>query len=521
MKSLTNVILIFYLLIIQACSFTFPVENEVEYIWSGAVTPTSFKVNFKLKEPQAVRLAISADENFTSVFYSETYKPNKENSYVISITVNDLHSNREYFYKVEPEIETSKIKSSTGKLKTFAAVPYSFSFVVGACAQSSNHPVYGVMKNLHPLFYLNTGDLHYLDPNSPDPSIHQSAIEEGVLKQPMATSFFKEVPIAYTWDDHDFCGNSSSYYSIGRVSARKVYQDVVPHYPLPAGKGDVPIYQSFTVGRVRFILTDLRSERTNTTLMSHAQRNWFENQVLSAHYSNEIIAWVSSVPYLGSYHDSWGGYDSERRSIADFFKANKIENLFILSGDAHMIAIDNGDNSDYSSGLKKNPAKYPVFQAAALNRTGSNKGGTYSHGAYPNPTPTTGQFGEVIVNDSGKEEICIEFKGLRVDPSTTLTKTITSYQFCRKLGKSNDLKIFPNPATSDFSVIINNTKDNESGELLIYDLSGRLRFKKRVELKDTMTEIQVNTSEALTPGVYLLYITGGGFSSSSKIVIRH
>lgn len=37
-----------------------------------------------------------------------------------------------------------------------------------------------------------------------------------------------------------------------------MYQKYFPHYPLPAGQGNVPIYQAFTVGRIRIIMTDLR-----------------------------------------------------------------------------------------------------------------------------------------------------------------------------------------------------------------------------------------------------------------------
>lgn len=46
--------------------------------------------------------------------------------------------------------------------------------------------------------------------------------------------------------------------AIPRTRARLAYQQFFPHYPLAAGSGNVPIQQAFTVGRVRFIITDLR-----------------------------------------------------------------------------------------------------------------------------------------------------------------------------------------------------------------------------------------------------------------------
>ena len=43
--------------------------------------------------------------------------------------------------------------------------------------------------------------------------------------------------------------------------ARHAYQSYVPHYPLSFGQGDTLISQSFNIGRIKFILTDLRSEK--------------------------------------------------------------------------------------------------------------------------------------------------------------------------------------------------------------------------------------------------------------------
>ena len=96
--------------------------------------------------------------------------------------------------------------------------------------------------------------------------------------------------------------------------------------------------------------------------------------------------------------DDWGGYAEQRRRIADVIAANKVDNLVMLAGDAHMVAIDDGSNSDYSSG---GGAGFPVLQAGALDRPGSVKGGPYSEGAYPG----AGQFGVVSVDDDGSRVV--------------------------------------------------------------------------------------------------------------------
>jgi hypothetical protein len=75
----------------------------------------------------------------------------------------------------------------------------------------------------------------------------------------------------------------------------------------------------------------------------------------------------------------------------------------MLSGDAHMLAIDDGTNSDYAS---NGGAGFPVMHAAALDRPGAVKGGPYSEGAYPG----AGQFGLVMVDDAG-DTIAVTLSG--------------------------------------------------------------------------------------------------------------
>src|SRR5439155_15249023 len=162
-------------------------------------------------------------------------------------------------------------------------------------------------------------------------------------------------------------GNNSSRTAASHSAARSVYEEYVPHYPLPAGKGDNPIYQAFTAGRVRFILTDLRSERTpdtdkdtpQKTMMGAKQKAWFKQELLSAKNKYPLIFWVSTVPWIGQAgvyvypmetnvdglvepvkllpraqqvfnfpnrdpdrDDYWAGFAFERREIADFIKQN-------------------------------------------------------------------------------------------------------------------------------------------------------------------------------------------------------
>jgi hypothetical protein len=169
--------------------------------------------------------------------------------------------------------------------------------------------------------------------------------------------------------------------------------------------GEGAIYQSFTVGRVAFVMTDTRSERdaeagpggVGDSVLGSSQRQWLKQELLEASRTHALVVWVSAVPWIApaGNRDDWGGYAAEREDIANFIAENQITNLVMLSGDAHMIALDDGTNSDFNT---SGAGGFPVMHAGALDRPGSVKGGPYSGGTFPGP----GQFGLIRIEDDGQ-----------------------------------------------------------------------------------------------------------------------
>lgn len=117
--------------------------------------------------------------------------------------------------------------------------------------------------------------------------------------------------------------------------------------------------------------------------------------------------------------DHWGGYTTERRELATFIRDNQIDRtLVMLSGDAHMLSAEDGTHSGYATG---GGGGFPVLHAAALDRSGSMKGGPYSHGAFPG----SGQFGLLSVEDTGGSEVTVTYSGRRTDGSEVVRLTAT------------------------------------------------------------------------------------------------
>ncbi len=419
LKGAVRYLLLFFLLL---PSLTLAQTPTVEFVWSGALQPTSIRIVAGLSAvTDSVRVALTTDASFDAPTYSG-YQAVNEDSRTVAFEFDNLESDTTYRYAVEVGGALDTLKA--GAFHTPEDGPFSFKLIAAGCAiTGSDRPVFDVIRRQEPLFFLHIGDFHYGNIDSEDPEAYRRAYRT-VLASRSQSALYRSTPIAYIWDDHDYGPNNSDRLSPGRDAAREAYHEMIPHYPLAAGMGNVPIFQAFTIGRLHFILTDLRSSRrpyrrgfsTVPTMMGERQRDWFEQELLQAKEAGEVVVWVSSVPWIyraNPRSDSWGGYEEEREEISNFIKEHEIDNLVILAGDAHMIAMDDGTHSDYSTdgGLR-----IPVIQAAPLDQAGSEKGGPYSEGAYPSPTvfpPHPGQWVEMEVEDEGSRTVCIRWTGYR------------------------------------------------------------------------------------------------------------
>ncbi len=384
----------------------------VEFTWAGGVTSSGFVVKVLPASPgEPPSLLVSPDPSLTDALEFQPTAPTDPDSSIVTFTVEGLEPDTLYWYTflAGNAIEAGR----AGRVRTFPEGAASFTVAIGACQETgSNGRVFDLIREADPLLFILTGDFHYEDIKTDTPAAFREAIARN-LRSPAQQALYLRTPLAYVWDDHDFGGDNSDSGATAAPAAHRVYRDYVPHYPLETGP-EGPIYQAWSIGRVRFIMTDTRSHRfprsepdgPAKTMLGEEQKAWFKQQLLGANGEYPLIVWVSSVPWIGEPSagaDHWAGYATERSEIADFIAANGIGGLVIVSGDAHMLAIDDGSNSDYASA---GGAPIPVLHAAALDRRGSVKGGPYSEGAYPGG----GQFALMIVEDRG-EAIRVTWSG--------------------------------------------------------------------------------------------------------------
>jgi phosphodiesterase/alkaline phosphatase D-like protein len=400
----------------------------VDFVWSGAVTPTSVRIKAKITDEGAVvRVAYSNSNELTGLTFSSPDTASLAVNYrVIDASLSDLAPGTTYYYALEQDGMLDTLKR--GQFTTFHEFGAGiFTIALGSCAATgSSHAAFQTIRGHNPLMILHMGDFHYQNIAVDDRDVFRAAYDV-VLASPNQSALYRSTAIDYVWDDHDYGPNNSDSTAPGRTASRQTYQEYVPHYPLVAGTGDVPIYHSFTIGRVAFIVTDSRSARSPAsatddaakTMLGADQKAWFKQELLSLEGAYPIKVWVNTLPWIGTTgDDGWHLYTNERRELADFIKDEQITGLCMVSGDAHMLAIDDGTNSDYAT---DGGAGFPVFHAAALDQSGSVKGGPYSHGAYPG----RGQFGLMTVLDSGLASITVQWRGLTSTNTQRVAYTFT------------------------------------------------------------------------------------------------
>jgi alkaline phosphatase D len=318
---------------------------------------------------------------------------------------------------------------------------------------------------------MNCGDFHYLNLTNSDVQRFRAAYDL-VLTSPQQSDLYRSTAFFYVWDDHDFGGNNSNRRSTSQRAVKQAYNEYAPHYRLAEPVGEAPIYQSFSVGRVKFIVTDLRSDRDDPrkkddaekTLLGSQQKEWFKQELLSANGKYPLIFWVSSVPWLGVrgsnyyrvptnyygfvHHTNFPGRERESTSSRrdrdgrerdatssntrtnrsrrtpgegeDHWSAFATERReicdFVVSNNIKGLAILHGDAhmlgaDDGSNGdfATAGGFRVPVMCGGPLDQNASIKGGPYSQGVYKFRRSESG-FGFVTVNDHG-ERIEVRYSG--------------------------------------------------------------------------------------------------------------
>lgn len=386
---------------------------SVRWMWSGGVTNSGFRVVARLRRAGATaRLVVGRRPDLADAAPGAAVRADGDG--IVRLTAAGLDADTRYHYAVE--VDGRRDDPRRGTVRTFPEGPASFTVAVASCATTgSNGRVFDAIREARPLLYVQTGDLFYANVGANQERRFLSAYD-ATLTAPAQAALYRAVPVAYVWDDHDYGTNNSGRNARSRPAAMATYRRLVPHAPLAIPGDEAPIAQALTIGRIRLILTDTRSVRDPSSvpdgpaksMLGAAQRRWLLEEAARATSNGLLPVWVNPDPWIGPARagdDSWAGYADERRRIADGLAARGVTSLVMLSGDAHMVAADDGTNSGYRTG---GGGGFPVLQAAALDELGTIRGGPYSAGARAG----AGQWGLMRITDDGGDTIRVRLEGL-------------------------------------------------------------------------------------------------------------
>jgi len=265
----------------------------LDFVWSGNVSDDAGTVVIGIKDHRTVtttnEVVVRAYTNtaMSGAVVASTQTVTSAENHLARITLSGLQANTPYYYGawVDGIQETTLNDADNGsnnyigQFKTFptegSAANFSLAFSCGHDNNTLNNAVFTTIKNDDPLFYICTGDFFYSDKSASvyDPIGYGSldefrgwyarALNSTAYDATASASLYRALPIVYMWDDHDFginnCVGTSGPGATSKLYAHPAYREYVPHYPL-SGDANSSIQQAFTVGRVRFIISDLRTD---------------------------------------------------------------------------------------------------------------------------------------------------------------------------------------------------------------------------------------------------------------------
>lgn len=375
----------------------------------------------------------------------------REHDFIVRVAITGLKPGTTYYYR--PLFGTSKTEIHRGVTGSFTTLPGAestgeISFVIGSCMNyhsfmhgKSNgggprtateedkrlgYPSYAAMKELHPQFFVGTGDIVYYDHPKVTAAQDIKALRKKWHEQfhfPRMIQFFTQTPTYWSKDDHDFRYNDSDLTGENLPSVGlgiEMFREQMPIYP--TGDETSPTYRTHRINKdLQIWLTEGRDFRSpnkspdeeGKSLWGDEQRAWLMRTLKESDATWKIL--ISPTPMVGpddayktDNHVNLGGFRHEADAFFDWLKANEITGFSIVCGDRHW---------QYHS---IHPTGVEEFGCGALNDENSRLGvppgspkGTDPDAKIRQPylyTEPTGGFLRVTVHrtDDGTSHLTIE-----------------------------------------------------------------------------------------------------------------
>jgi phosphodiesterase/alkaline phosphatase D-like protein len=420
-----------------------PVEGTPEdpipmVLWATQVAAgtTTARISCQARNADLVRIVVADNSGLTSPVFTSSYVA-PDSLELVSFEVTGLTAGTDYFYGLQvadatvdgvrnlrtaPSGQTSFIvamSGDAGDISTSNGYPLSI--------KTSNSPTYARIADRDPAFFLFAGDRHYRDYNLANIPAHLLALRD-TFNNPRLAGLAEQVPVMQIWDDHDYTGISDST-ATGRDAAVELFRTAVPTdaWLVDTAITD-PVGYTFAWGRTRWIILDHRSSRSSGNILGTAQLNAVLDLIENA--TEELIVLYVGVPWIAGsapLADHWGAFTANRATIAEKIEDFAKGRVLIVHADSHMLAIDDGTNTQYDTG-SVDPGP-PLLSAAPVDSGSSIKGGPYSEGTVPSSAGVlVQQYATIEIDDQGSH-LVVTLRGWQLDGNGIDETEVLTYEF--------------------------------------------------------------------------------------------
>ncbi len=337
-----------------------PLEDRI-ILW------TKIQVADTTIEAYNLKWQIADDAAFSSIINEGNLFAEKKHDYTAKVDATGLSAGSDYFYRFMFEDKTSQ----TGKAKTLPKEEVEhLKIAVASCSSiwSGYFNAYRRIAERKDIdFVVHLGDYAYDYPDKDE----LVRVIESHTKDVASLAEWRERHAYYLldpdlraakqnktwiaiWDNHDTdCEKPGT-----QAEAIQAFYEYLP-IRMPDTSHPERLYRSFRFGNLAqlnmidmflFKGKEVYAENQKSILGNH-QDAWLKNQLSASTSTWNLIgnqemmgSWLSSkskvikLPGNGTYFDSgnWDGYAHDRKRLFDFIKDNTINNVVVLTGDAHM-----------------------------------------------------------------------------------------------------------------------------------------------------------------------------------------
>lgn len=340
-----------------------PLQDRV-MIWTKVAMPDNTVTEIQLK------WQVADDSGFDNVVSRGVVTAGKEHDYTVKADAAGLQAGHDYFYRFETEVGKY---SQTGKCKTLPVDSVKhFKLGIVSCSSvwSGYFNAYRRIADRNDIDYVvHLGDYayDYADEEElrrmPVPAPAEAKTMEDwrernryYLMDPDLRAARQNKTWITEWDNHDNNGD--------KAGAQRAFYEYQP-IRIPDTAHPERIYRQFHFGALADLdMIDMYLFRGQESYASGVksvlgvkQDAWFKDKLKESHAIWKLVgnqemmgSWLSEglpkflhVPGNGKVFDdgNWDGFPEDRNMLYDFLDSNHINNMVVLSGDAHMSFIIN------------------------------------------------------------------------------------------------------------------------------------------------------------------------------------